>query len=173
MIPATVQRNLFPSIATDAKTDAAILLHDCGLRFIFKVEVDTRGDAADWIYKEPYWVTEQHLNDWNAEIRDVAQIAGANCFSYNTLPADPDGVFHNTDGNTFAILFAPGTFLEHNRVDGKPILLVISESECILTGDKSETGLALIEQHRQNAQADRVVTIDSKWQNWNKLQAAE
>ena len=165
MIPATVQQNVFPSIASDSNTDAAVLQHDCGLRFVFEVHPVIDG--------EPYAITEQQLAEWNATIQDVARMAGHNCFSYNTLPANPDGVYHNTDGNTFAILFAPGTFLEHNSVDGVPILLVIGESECILTGDKSESGLALIEQHLQKALAERVVAIDSKWQNWIELQAAE
>lgn len=156
MIPSDLEEWIFPEFA-DGTNEAAVLYHDCGIAFQFCVE-STDG--------QQFVITNQHLSAWCTTIEKIATIAGYNCFSYNTLRADSDGVYYDEDGNTFAVLFAPSTFLEHNQVDGKPLFLVISESECILTGSQSEAGTALLKQYLTKAAASHVVTIDSKWDKW-------
>ena len=156
MIPKDAQEWVFPEVS-DGTEDAAVLSHDCGADFQFRVEPLT-GD--------PFVITNRHVRSWRTTLDKIAECAGHNCFSYNTLSADPQGVYHDDDGNTYAILFAPGTFLEHNDVKGNPILLVISEQECILTGSRSQAGKKLIAKHLTKSIATRVVTIDSKWRKW-------
>ena len=156
MIPKDAQDWIFPQIA-DGNENAVVLCHVCGVDIQFYVD---SGDG------KPYVVSEKHLRSWNLQLDTLAQTAGMNCFQYNTLSADPDGVFHDNDRNTLSILLSPATYIEHNSVDGDPLLLVISESDCILTGTKSVVGNELISQYLPRSLAKRVVTIDSKWDNW-------
>ena len=156
MIPADIEEWIFPEIA-DGTVDAAVLHHDCGVDFQFKAE-PLDGDS--------FVVTSQHLTSWRMKLPTLAAQAGHNCFSYNTLEADPEGVYFHDDGNTFAILFAPATFLEHNKVEGTPILLLVSNRACVLTGSKSSAGAKLIKKHRDKAIATSLVTIDKKWEHW-------
>lgn len=163
MIPKDTQQWIFPELA-DGTKDAAVLSHDCGVDFQFRVHLLT---------SVPFVITREHLQKWRIDLDKVAELAGLNCFSYNTLTADPEGVYHDDDGNTFAILFAPSTFLEHNDVEGVPTLLIISEKECILTGSRSEAGRKLIAKHQRKALAKRSVTIDSRWRKWIAAGKAE
>ena len=156
MIPSDLEEWIFPEL-DDGTDEAAVLHHECGIAFQFCVKL---------MDSQQFVITNQHLSAWRTTIEKIAAIAGHNCFSYNTLRADSDGVYHDEDGNTFAVLFAPSTFLEHNQVDGKPLFLVISEPECILTGSQSEAGTALLTQYSTKAAASHVVTIDSKWDKW-------
>ena len=156
MIPPEIAESIVPQIA-DGTHDAAVLSHVCGVDFQFQV---------DLFDGNPYLVTNAHLKTWRTKIEKVAALAGENCFSYNTLEGDCDGVYYPNADNTLAILFAPGSFLEHNEVDGKRLFLLLSESKSILTGSNSTEGMALIEKHRKTATAKSVVTIDKKWQNW-------
>ncbi len=155
MIPKDIQEWIFPEIA-DGTEDAAILHHDCGIDVQFTVELDD----------ESYVITTDRLRSWQTTLDQLATIAGENCFSYNTLPADPEGVYYNDDGNTFAILLAPSTFIEHNEVDGQPLLLVISDEDCILTGSHSKAGKKLLRNYLPKALANEILTIDAKWEKW-------
>ena len=156
MITPDLKESIFPKFA-DGADDAAVLHHVCGVDIQFYVAP---------MDGEEYTVTQEHLKSWGIEISAVGELAGLNCFSYNTLRADPDGVYHDDDGNVFAILLDPGTFIEHNEVEGKPLLLVINADECILTGSESQAGVALQKEHLDAALAARVVAIDSDWKNW-------
>ena len=156
MIPSEISEDIYPHLGQTAE-NAALLHHDCGVSFQFHV------DSLDG---HQFVITQEHLKTWRTKIHDVAAIAGENCFSYNDLEPEPPGVYRHNDGNTLAILFAPGTFLEHNSVDGRPLLLLISDSDCILTGSNSAEGLRMIGEHMANAIATSVVTIDKKWERW-------
>lgn len=156
MIPSDIKEWIFPEIA-DGAADAAVLRHECGIDFQFNVE--SLGDT-------PFVITNKHLKSWRTKLPMIAAQAGHNCFSYNTLEADPEGVYYHDDGNTLAMLFAPATFLEHNHVDGYPILLLIDDCACVLTGSRSSAGAKLIKKHRKKAIAKSLVTIDNKWQQW-------
>jgi hypothetical protein len=162
MIPKDAQDFIFPELV-DGTSDAAILEHDCGINFQFRVESVT-GDS--------YVITTRHLRSWRTTIDKIAECAGSNCFSYNTLQAKIEGVYHTKD-NTLAILFSPATFLEHNDVEGIPVLLLLGVRECILTGSKSAEGQKLIAKYRKKAIAKHIVTIDSKWRKWISLRDAE
>ena len=156
MIPLEIQERIFPEIA-GGSADAVILSHCCGVDFQFYVDRDD-GDK--------FVVTLQHLKSWSVELKEVAAVAGDNCFQYNTFETEVDGVFHDYDRNMCALLFAPGTFIEHNSVEGRPLLLVISETECILTGSQSEVGKSILEEKLKESIASAVVTIDSEWRAW-------
>ena len=156
MIPPHLEDWIFPQFA-DGTDEAAVLRHACGIEFQFVANEKV--------------VTNAQLREWGTTIDKLATVAGHNCFFYNTLEPTLPGVYHDTDGNTFAILFTPATFLEHNDVDGEPLFLVISESDCILTGSKSEAGMKLLYQHLPAAMADSIVTIDKHWNRWIALDA--
>jgi len=156
MIPEEISEWISPEIAS-AGNDAVVLRHDCGVDFQFRVEdFDTEG----------YLICNEHLKKWRVKLERVVATAGENCFSYNDLRPDPEGVYRHDDGNTMAILFSPGTFLEHNEVAGAPILLLIDERTCILTGADSAEGMAIISDNLDDAIASRAVTIDKKWERW-------
>jgi len=160
MIPPETSESIFPEIANGAK-DALVLHHDCGVDFQFRV---SELDGTE------YLINKNHLKAWRTNLDSVAAIAGQNSFSYNTLEADPEGVYCHNDGNTLAILFAPGTFLEHNEVAGDPIFLLVNEQTCILTGTGSPAGISMIKDNLEESIATHIVTIDEKWENWAKYE---
>lgn len=99
MIPSDIEEWMFPEFA-DGTNEATVLYHDCGIAF--QIRVESRDDQR-------FVITNQHLLTWCTTIEKISAIAGYSCFSYNSLRADPDDVYHDEDGNTFAILFAPST----------------------------------------------------------------
>ncbi len=156
MIPDDIENWIFPEIA-DGTEDAVILNHCCGITFQFKVEYPDG---------ETFVLTSRHLKSWGASLDEIVDVASDNCFLSNTIEADPEGVYFDTEGNAFSMLLGPGTFLEHNHVDGAPILLVINEFQCVLTGSESLAGAELIQKHREHAIATSLVTIDDDWEHW-------
>jgi len=159
MIPPDISDSIFPEIA-DGSEEAAVLQHDCGVDFLFRVEP---------LESDSYVIENHHLKSWRTKLTDVAAIGGGNCFSYNELEEDPAGVYRHDDGNTLAILFSPGTFLEHNPVQGSPVLLLVNERTCILTGSDNEAGMQMIQNNLESSISSSLLTIDKKWQNWIKF----
>ena len=155
VIPENIAEQIFPQIA-DGTIDAAVLRHECGINVQFFV-----GDSQV--------ITKTHLKSWQAKTKDLADLAGENCFSYNDLKKHDSGVYLDRDQNMYSILLSPSTFLEHNEVEGQPILLVIDERSCILTGADSTAGRELIEKHLKTAIATKVVGIDKTWSNWTAI----
>lgn len=156
MIPPELAEWIYPELA-DGTPDAAILQHDCGVDFQFRCD-DFDG--------QQFVVSKSHLKKWRTNISRLAAIAGSNCFSYNELESISEGVYEHDDGNTLAILFSPATFLEHNHVDGSPLLLLVDAKTCILTGTNSDAGVSILKTRLSDAIASRIVTIDNKWENW-------
>ena len=155
MIPEEISEFIFPQPAGNTP-DAAVLKHACGIDFQFA-------------YMETDVILNAHLKEWRIKIDKLASIAGENCFSYNTLKLVEDGVYHDVDGSSFALLFSPATFLEHNSVEGQPVLLVIDKKSCILTGADSKAGQKLIDKHLPKAMAKNTVGINRKWTKWETI----
>jgi len=155
MIPEEISEFIFPQPA-DNTPDAVVLKHACGIDFQFA-------------YMETDVITNVQLKKWRTKIDKLASIAGENCFSYNTLKSTENGVYHDTDGNSFALLLSPASFLEHNEVEGQAILLIIDKKSCILTGSDSTAGRKLMDKFASKSMAKNIVGIDRKWTQWQTI----
>ena len=77
-------------------------------------------------------------------LSQLAIAAGLYSITYLEWRRVDAGVFLNDDGCWPTLAVAPGPFIEHNDVPGRPVLYVVDESTSILTGSSSERGLARI-----------------------------
>jgi len=157
MIPDEVRAEIVPILAAPGDDGPQVTL-PCGLA----VKFSQYGVGVTW----------EDFRAWDVpryphKVREVAEAAALNAISYVQWPEVEPGVYENDDNCWPEMVLAPDTFIEHNSVEGRPVVYIVSARKAILTGADSVAGRARIRAALRGGLAESAMGLNWDRKTWS------
>lgn len=159
MIPDDVRAEIVPVLA-EGGDDVPKVTLPCGLAVKFSqwgADVTWEDFRAWGIPRYPH------------KIGEVAEAAALNAISSPQWPAVEPGVYESDDACWPEMALAPAAFVEHNAVEGNPVVYIVSARKAILTGADSAAGLARIRAAMPGGLTESAMSLNWDRKTWSKF----